>query len=76
MSIIRIFGSVETHMNRRSHPNYENSFGMFPASGPLRGTAGQITVFFLRQLNRRGGVPSGAAVFIVFGVWRSQPPSL
>jgi hypothetical protein len=38
-----------------------------PASGPLRGTAGQITVFFIRRLIRRGGAPSGAAASIAIG---------
>jgi hypothetical protein len=56
-------------MNGCSHPNDKNSFGMFPASGPLRGTAGQITVFFLRQLNRRGGVPfRGGGVHRIWGM--------
>jgi len=38
-----------------------------PASGPLRGTAGQGNFFILLSLIRRGGVPSGAAVVIVRG---------
>ncbi len=35
-----------------------------PASGPLRGTAGEEFLIFL-SLIRRGGAPSGAAAFIV-----------
>ncbi len=62
-----------------------------PASGPLRGTAGQITVFFIRGLIRRGGAPSGTAegcgedfrqkivdcggIHRKWGVWGVQPPS-
>jgi hypothetical protein len=37
------------------------------SSEELRGTAGQITVFFLRRLIRRGGAPSGAAASIAIG---------
>ena len=42
-----------------------------PASGPLRGTAGhgRFQEYFLIQI-RRGGVPSGAAAFIL-NKWRS-----
>jgi len=38
-----------------------------PASWPLFGTAGQITVFVIRKLIRRGGAPSGAAASIAIG---------
>jgi hypothetical protein len=44
---------------------------MEPASGPLRGTAGQaifLLNFFL-LLIRHGGDPSGAAAIIVNGGW-------
>jgi len=44
-----------------------------PASGPLRGTAGQeVFKKCFQLLIRRGGVPSGAAVFII--VWREKRP--
>ena len=36
-----------------------------PASGPLRGTAGHARVMRFSHRIRRGGVPSGAAAFII-----------
>ena len=63
------FGSVETGMNMISHPNHEflnhANLGGSPASGPLRGTAGQCDVLqiYLQTPIRRGGAPSGGDEF-------------
>ena len=49
-----------------NHENcrYEGS----PAQGPSRGTAGQFVCFSeISVLIRRGGVPSGAAAYIIIG---------
>ena len=40
--------------------------GMFPASGPLFRHGGARSFQLFSHQNRRGGIPSGAAAFIVF----------
>ncbi len=62
-------GSVETNMNHdvlTQTMKIRSLCDELPASGPLRGTAGLgrlIDIF--SHLIRRGGVPSGAAEFII-----------
>jgi hypothetical protein len=46
-----------------------------PASGPLRGTAGQgffANSYLKKHMIRRGGVPSGAAAFIFTSMARQR----
>ena len=46
---------------------------VLPASGPSRGTAGQVSVW-LPAVIRRGGAPSGAAALIATGGYGSISP--
>ena len=53
-------------MNLKNCKQCTKKMWILPASGPLRGTAGQGTKeHHYLFLIRRGGVPSGAAAFIV-----------